>query len=45
VAASEAMHERIPNAQLRVLPSAAHLCNIEQAEAFNAALLDFLKAQ
>jgi 3-oxoadipate enol-lactonase len=45
VAASEAIHERIPNAMLKILPSAAHLSNIEQAEAFNAYLLEFLKAQ
>jgi 3-oxoadipate enol-lactonase len=43
VAASEAIHQRIQNSKLVVLPSAAHLCNIEQAEAFNAALLPFLR--
>ena len=45
VAASEAMRDRIPNSQLVVLESAAHLSNIEQAEAFSTALLDFLNAQ
>jgi 3-oxoadipate enol-lactonase len=45
VAASEAMHQQIPNSQLKVLPSAAHLSNIEQAEAFNHALVEFLLAQ
>jgi len=43
VAASEAIHDRIPNSQLEILPSAAHLSNIEQAELFNACLLRFLK--
>jgi len=43
VAASEAIHQRIQNSKLVVLPSAAHLCNIEQAGAFNAALLPFLQ--
>lgn len=45
VAASEAMHERIPNSQLVVLPEAAHLANVEQAEPFTKALLGFLNAQ
>ena len=43
VAASEAIHAGIFNSQLEVLPSAAHLSNIEQARAFNAGLLRFLK--
>jgi len=42
IAASEAMHERIADSSLVVLPSAAHLSNIEQAQAFNKALLKFL---
>ena len=42
VAAAEAIHERIAGSKLIILPSARHLCNIEQAEAFNRALLDFL---
>ena len=42
VAASEAMHARISGSELVVLPSARHLSNIEQAEAFNNALMDFL---
>jgi 3-oxoadipate enol-lactonase len=40
--ASQAIHERIQNSKLVVLPSAAHLSNIEQAEAFNTNLIDFL---
>jgi 3-oxoadipate enol-lactonase len=42
VAESEAICKRIPGARLQVLPSAAHLCNIEQADAFNRALVGFL---
>jgi 3-oxoadipate enol-lactonase len=42
VAASEAMHARISGSELVVLPSARHLSNIEQAEAFNTALMAFL---
>jgi len=42
VAASEAMYERISGSKLVVLPSARHLYNIEQAGAFNEALMDFL---
>ena len=42
VSASKAMHERIAGSKLAVLPSARHLSNVEQTEAFNAALLKFL---
>jgi 3-oxoadipate enol-lactonase len=42
VAAAEAMHQRIGGSTLVVLPSAAHLSNVEQAEAFNSALMPFL---
>lgn len=42
VAASEAMHARISGSELVVLPSARHLSNIEQAAAFNTALMAFL---
>ncbi len=45
VAASEAIHERIAGSQLVILPSARHLSNIEQAEAFNQSLLAFLLIQ
>ena len=45
VAASEAMHARIPNSQLEILPQAAHLANVEQPELFSRALLGFLNAQ
>lgn len=42
VAASEFMHAGIAGSKLVVLPSAAHLSNIEQAGAFNAAVTEFL---
>lgn len=42
VSASRAMHERIPDSGLVILPSAAHLSNIEQADPFNEALMEFL---
>lgn len=42
VSASEAIHERISNSKFVILPSARHLSNVEQADAFNAALLKFL---
>ena len=45
VEASEAIHEQIPHSKLVVLPSAAHLSNIEQADAFNSHLLSFLQEQ
>ena len=45
VDASRAMHERILNSKLVVVPSARHLSNIEQPEIFNAALLEFLNKQ
>ena len=45
VSAAKAMHERILGSSLVVLPSARHLSNVEQTEAFNAALLEFLKNQ
>ena len=43
VSASQAIHERIPNSKLVILPSARHLSNVEQPEVFNAALLAFLR--
>jgi len=42
VEASRAIHDRIPQSKLVVLPSAAHLSNIEQTESFNYALMAFL---
>ncbi len=43
VAASEAIHARISNSKLVVLPSAAHLTNVEQSELFNNELVAFLE--
>jgi 3-oxoadipate enol-lactonase len=43
VAASEAIHERIPGSKLIILSSASHLNNIEQADQFNSHLWEFLK--
>jgi 3-oxoadipate enol-lactonase len=45
VAASEAIQREIKGAELVVLENAMHICNIEQAEAFNNALLGFLQRQ
>ena len=45
VAASEAIRERIAGSRLVILPSARHLSNIEQAEAFNKSLMGFLLQQ
>jgi 3-oxoadipate enol-lactonase len=42
VSASEAIHEKIRDSELVILKSAAHLSNIEQSEAFNKAVLNFL---
>jgi 3-oxoadipate enol-lactonase len=44
VSASRAIHERIRNSKLVILRSARHLSNVEQAEAFNGHLLEFLKS-
>lgn len=38
---SEALAKAIPGAQLKLIPKAGHLVAFEQAEAFNAALLDW----
>jgi len=35
--------ERMPNSQLAIIQGAGHLSNIEQPEAFNSALADFIK--
>jgi 3-oxoadipate enol-lactonase len=42
VAASQAIQAKIADSQLHILKSAAHLSNLEQPEAFNAALTSFL---
>jgi 3-oxoadipate enol-lactonase len=43
VAMSREIHAAIPGSELVVLQQAAHLSNVEQAAAFNSALLDFLR--
>ena len=43
VAASEAMHAQIKQSELVILPEAAHLSNIEQADIFNNHLMTFLE--
>lgn len=41
---SEALAKAIPGAQLKLIPKAGHLVAFEQADAFNAALGDWLKS-
>ena len=41
---AEAMASAIPNARLEVIRGAGHLSNLEQPQAFNAALLEFLES-
>ena len=41
-AMAEAIHAQIAGSRLVVLPSAAHIASVEQADAFNEALQDFL---
>jgi len=42
VAMAREIHASYPGSGLVVIPAAAHLANVEQPEAFNAALADFL---
>jgi 3-oxoadipate enol-lactonase len=42
VSASRTIHEKVADSELAILKSAYHLCNIEQAEAFNKAVSSFL---
>ena len=42
VSMAREIHEAKPGSELVIIPSAAHLSNIEQAQAFDAALLGFL---
>jgi 3-oxoadipate enol-lactonase len=42
---ARAMAERIPGARLSVIANAGHLSNLEQPQAFNAAVLGFLREQ
>jgi pimeloyl-ACP methyl ester carboxylesterase len=43
VEANQYLHEHIPGSAFAILDDAAHLCNLEQPEAFNAALLGHLE--
>jgi 3-oxoadipate enol-lactonase len=43
VAMAREIHEATPGSELVIIPSAAHLSNIEQADAFTAALMSFLE--
>ena len=45
VAMSRAIQDAIPGSELVIIPSASHLSNLEQPEAFNKALPDFLGRQ
>ena len=42
VAMAEEIHQALPGSKLAVIPSAAHLANLEQPAAFNQVLGDFL---
>ena len=42
-AMARAIHENLPGSALLVIPSAAHLSNVEQPTAFNQALIEFLR--
>ena len=44
LAAAEYMAAKIPGARKVVIPSAGHAANVDQPEAFNRAVLDFLEA-
>lgn len=44
VQAARLIHERIAGSELVILPEAAHFVNVEQVEAFNDALLGFLRS-
>jgi 3-oxoadipate enol-lactonase len=44
VSASQAIHEKISDSKLVIVPSARHLPNVEQPDAFNTNLLTFLKS-
>jgi 3-oxoadipate enol-lactonase len=42
VSASEFIHGRITSSELKIIPHAAHFVNVEQASAFNDALIEFI---
>ncbi|MFO8032131.1 MAG: 3-oxoadipate enol-lactonase [Desulfohalobiaceae bacterium] len=39
------IQEKIPSAQLQVIPQTAHMLNVEQAERFNSILLEFFRSK
>jgi 3-oxoadipate enol-lactonase len=39
---AQTLQRGIPGAELKIIQSASHLCNVEQPEAFNDVLVDFL---
>jgi 3-oxoadipate enol-lactonase len=43
VSMAREIHENLPGSELVIIPSAAHLSNLEQPEAFNQALSHFLE--
>lgn len=40
---ARAIHQRIPGSELEIIESAAHLCNMEQSDAFNRVVGEFLE--
>ena len=42
VSSSKIMHELMPNSRLVIIDNASHISNVEQVEAFNAALVPFI---
>jgi 3-oxoadipate enol-lactonase len=42
VSTAEYIHERITSSELKIIPDAAHFVNVEQASAFNDALVEFI---
>ncbi|MEJ2599486.1 MAG: alpha/beta fold hydrolase [Anaerolineales bacterium] len=42
-AEAEQMHTTLPNSQLKIIPQAGHLLNLEQPQAFNTAVRGFLE--
>ena len=45
LAAGQVLRAKLPQATLVQIPDAGHCVNIEQTEAFDRAVLDFLRAQ
>ena len=40
--AARAIHQNLKGSELKIIPSAAHLSNIEQTQLFNDAMMGFL---